>query len=304
VDEFQRHIQSINRNIQRIMQPYQNIRKMTLPHENLLKTSKHLQQLTRSHQNHSKMISPINNLSSGMTQALRAFNVNKLIPNETFKVFEEIKESVRKFGDSTEKFKTIMLELGYPPHGNLYPYEIITIVELYENNTDIDFVKREVSKLMLEKYDEEVLSEMLISWKNETWSNKRNHLLEEIIHCHNMKMYNMSVPVILAQIEGLIAEGFNHEGMMNGRKMREYLERLLYRKSQFSFDETVQNFYLNVVLVAFEHGKPINSFMSRNAIMHGADTNYGTAENSLKAILLLDHIHERITSYRKKEGIK
>ena len=52
----------------------------------------------------------------------------------------------------------------------------------------------------------------------------------------------------------------------------------------------MKEFVSSEVFTGFEWGSPLTAALSRNAILHGADTNYGTEINSLKAIVLFDFI--------------
>ena len=68
-------------------------------------------------------------------------------------------------------------------------------------------------------------------------------------------------------------------------KIKNYVSKI---SGSGSNDEAFQRFINDIVLVHFEHGKAINSNLSRHAIMHGADKTYGNYLNSLKAILLFN----------------
>jgi uncharacterized protein (DUF924 family) len=71
-----------------------------------------------------------------------------------------------------------------------------------------------------------------------------------------------------------------------------YVERLFSsgdsEQLSAAVDKAVVDFWISVLYVGFSHGGPINSQLSRHAIMHGGDVNYGSPAGSLKAILLLD----------------
>ena len=46
----------------------------------------------------------------------------------------------------------------------------------------------------------------------------------------------------------------------------------------------------STVFVKFQWGDPLSSSLSRHAILHGGDTDYATALNSVKALLLFDFV--------------
>jgi len=153
--------------------------------------------------------------------------------------------------------------------------------------------KIEVENFLISKYDDEKIDEILIKWKKKQWLGKRISILEQAIWAHKEHRFNLSVPAILFQIEGIIAEGYGHYGKMYGRQLERYACKLLSDTSISSFDEAIQHFFLNFILIDFEHGSPAQSSLSRHAILHGGDANYGTIENSLKCILLLDYILDK-----------
>lgn len=209
--------------------------------------------------------------------------------------FQQFREVVVEYGSKAEKFKTYVVEMGYPPHYDLLPYEVTRIVELYEEDQEKAITY--TNDFMLKKFDHDNLQMMLEKWGNAKWTENRVEIFTDIMNAHKNKMYYVSIPATIAQIEGIIAQGFDHYGKMNGNHIKEYLTRLLSEVGRFSFDEGIKAFYFKNVLASFEHGKPIRSFLSRNAILHGADVGYGTPENSLKCILLFDYIHDKISEH-------
>lgn len=90
----------------------------------------------------------------------------------------------------------------------------------------------------------------------------------------------------------MIADGFAHVGQMYPKKLKKYLNKLLC-KDKNSLDDAAKIFYYQKVLSPFEHGKKIDSFLSRHAILHEGDTNFGTVENSLKCILFFDYLQDK-----------
>lgn len=96
-----------------------------------------------------------------------------------------------------------------------------------------------------------------------------------------------SVPALLAQLEGLIADASSHAGRMNATAWREHMNEAASRDPLVG---TLVKRFVNAVLAApFEHGAPITSPLSRHAILHGGDVDYGTLTNSRTAILLVDY---------------
>jgi len=135
------------------------------------------------------------------------------------------------------------------------------------------------------------------------WLKARIPILEEVIKAHISGNFWLSVPGILPQIEGVIAYGFKYVGYRFDKK-REYYFDLLF-KDQFSFSKihkAIKQFMNKIIFIDFGHGSTPKSYLSRHAILHGGDTNYGTAENSLKAILLFNYLQESFGVASSKNG--
>ena len=148
-----------------------------------------------------------------------------------------------------------------------------------------------------------MLYSILDKWESKKWLKKRIPILKEAIVSHINNRYYASISVILPQIEGIIVFGYGQYGYMNQKKLKKYIKKLLKDDEKCSFDSAIKRFYLEIILNNFEHGKPPESFLSRHAILHGGDMDLGTAENSLKSILMFDYIQDkfRLISINNKD---
>lgn len=191
-----------------------------------------------------------------------------------------------------QRFSFIMVELGWPPHASLTPREMRQIVDVYDQHGPAE-AGRIVNEYMLTRYDSELIEDMYQRWEDSRWLRTRLPILRQAIDAHLDGKYFVSVPSLLPQIEGIIAEGHAHRGRLMGPVLREYSEKLLSDRGFFSFDEAIWQFLDEVVLARFEHGVGSYPTFSRHAILHGADTEYGTATNSLKCILLFDYVQAK-----------
>lgn len=193
---------------------------------------------------------------------------------------------------SRELFQIIMFELGFPPSDTLFPAEIKYILDLYSsyNGSNNEQLKKEIISFLIHCYKEKDLSDLLEGWGNQPVCHSRIHIMKEIIKGHSLGFYNLTVPTILSQIEGVIATGFNHKGRMTLAHQKQYISELLSATDSGSFDKTINAYFLQTILVNFEHGSELKSDLSRHAILHGADINFGTHINSLKCILIFDYL--------------
>ncbi len=185
------------------------------------------------------------------------------------------------------KFYDVLRQLGWPPHGEMNLAEAKAIVEAAEKS-GVTAVADAVDRYFVQKYDSEEISRMLDSWRQKNALRERIEILEQAIQVHNHGYYYVSVPAILAQIEGIIADNTKHVGQMSGTKLIKYLEKQFGDKEQTSLENSYLSFCNSVLYTRFGHKQPISSKFSRHAIIHGGDTEYGTEAGSLKAILTFD----------------
>lgn len=203
-------------------------------------------------------------------------------------VFAQLGEALR-YGELSTRFCAIMLELGWPPPLGLPASIMEEILHDYdEHGAGVAGPKAE--RLLLEHYDAEVVGDMLGEWGQNPLLARRLTVLRQVVLAHQGCQYALSVPTILAQIEGLIADGFKHHGRMSVSDYKAYVEKLLESENAVMTDPMAKEFILKTVLVSFQHGEAIPSSLSRHAILHGADSEYGTATNSLKALLLFSYL--------------
>lgn len=200
---------------------------------------------------------------------------------------EEINEEKQK----KELFQVVMFDLGFPPSDTLFPKEIKYVLDLCSSyNGSNEQLKEEITKFLVGCYNDKELSSLLEHWGNQTVCQSRIHILREVIQGHSSGFYNLTVPTMLSQIEGIIAKGFNHQGRMTVKHQKVYISDLLSSTDTGSFDRTINDYFLKTILAEFEHGVEIESDLSRHAILHGADTQFGTQINSLKCILVFDYL--------------
>lgn len=205
---------------------------------------------------------------------------------------KEIHDVVRAHGKLADRFALIMIEMDWPPPVDIYPEQMIKIVEEYDE-FGLEKVRDKVNNFLTSFYNEEILNEKLASWANKQWIRERILILEAGIKAHIEGKYTLSVPTILPQIEGIIANGYGHKGRMDGEQLKSYINILLSGDGTTkTFGKVISNFLVDTLLVKFEHGGQVGSSLSRHAIMHGADVHYGNAANSLKTILLFDYLQD------------
>ncbi|EOO33277.1 hypothetical protein IIU_03390 [Bacillus cereus VD133] len=217
-----------------------------------------------------------------------------------------LREWAKEAEETTLKFKTIMVELGFPPHDFMPIYSRQRVIQLY-GEKGIEYTKRFLERYMcMFAYNKETLIEMRNSWQRAEWLEKRFSIINTVIEGHLNGHYMLTVPTMLAQIEGVLVEGILKleavapDEQIKYRHQKSFLGQfLLGDKGSFSFDEQIEEFYLNTVLANFDRGKEVESDLSRHAILHGEDVSYGTKINSLKSILIFDYLFDKLNDAYK-----
>lgn len=238
-----------------------------------------------------------------MAPALNALkNVEQYLTSINFhERLLELREAADVYQESTIKFKTIIVEAGFPPSSEMPLIDTIRIVDIYDRK-GIEYTTRFINRyLSLYVFDEEFIRSIQKSWRSADWLYSRQEILDKVIEGHFKNFYELTVPTILAQIEGIIIDGMLAIGEAKaGDKISYKMQKsflsavLLNDMDTFSFDEEIENIYTGTVLAGFERGGEIPSSLSRHAILHGEDTKYGTKLNSLKAILIFDYFFHKL----------
>jgi hypothetical protein len=195
-----------------------------------------------------------------------------------------------------KRLESMLLAINWPPPGAM-PADILDeiVVDYETGNASVD----EIEARIVRYYDAGVLEEILAEWENNSRLTHRLPILRAAVRAHVAGLYELTVPALIPQIEGLLGEAFGHSGRMNGKDVSRYVSVALGRR--FRFDRAGIAFVAEVLMGNFDWGSPIPR-LSRHAILHGADVNYATEANSLRAILLLDQLQERVGYVSSPKG--
>jgi hypothetical protein len=125
----------------------------------------------------------------------------------------------------------------------------------------------------------------------------RSHLLGEDFAAHREKRYALSIPVFLAQAEGLCDDALKGRGHLFTTKEARVQERIrLLEDLLAQEDSRYMEAILEPLRATLPSSAPIHLWeasrdtFNRNAILHGRDTDYATELNSLRCISLIDSL--------------
>lgn len=135
--------------------------------------------------------------------------------------------------------------------------------------------------------DPEFLGRVESAWVEDPHLARRMPVLRDALRAHAAGLYGASVPTLIAQFEGYVADLRGHQGTMNFPVLQGYVAELA--AGELWTDVLIQSFVGETLLAKFAHGAAVPPF-SRHAILHGGDVAYGTEQNSRTAVLLIDYL--------------
>ncbi len=233
----------------------------------------------------------IEKITTGITENFRKSALNAMrISDSISKSFQVLKDLPELWIENSNQLNLWLLKMGWPPLLHVvvkFPYKLKDKCKDLKKTEAKEYVDKTIARY----HSEEVLRQSILKyWKRRPCIKQRIHILEPAIEAHIRGEYALSVPAVLAQMEGIIAENFGHKGFMGSQKYIAYIKRLLKKDARENSEEVLLQFISDVILATFKHGTTIISDLSRHAILHGGDISYDNVYTSLKAILALDMI--------------
>jgi hypothetical protein len=228
-------------------------------------------------------------LSQELSKFIPEINENN---KEFIKLYSQISEEIKK---ELEKFppyiKNAVYALGR--HGwylDIRGMPIPFVVKIYSMIKNDDIHSAEV---LLEEYFERKVNQIEGLTINKF--PERSEILKAAFGAHNKGEYILSIPVILAQVDGICFT-----------KLEKYLFIKDHGKpgtailSDKCKTDSLSNAIHAAILLPLSQPLPINysvqernqdfTELNRHMVLHGESLNYGTKTNSLKTISLLNYI--------------
>jgi len=168
------------------------------------------------------------------------------------------------------------------------PFDIM--LDLY--HLHLEGKDQEIKQLLTElSKDPEYHTKLIEKIEHSMIFKKRIPILKDIIDAYQKRKYSMCIPVLLAQIEGIIwdyAEShnirFKDKIVINGKEITLISSKTLLKHTKIKqkIDNYVTDHYLKKIYTEnFRHG-----------ILHGRDVSYDTEENAVKLLLFIRSILE------------
>lgn len=246
----------------------------------------------------------------GIREALRPFTDYQKVLEQALKPLQDIlagigremqratagiSETMRPVFERLERYPGICAEFGWPPFD--VPISIVVeVVDLYDKKGAE--ARPDIDALFVRVVPRRVLRELRQEWGECHLLRRRAHILDAVMRAHLRKDFSLTVPVLLASVEGVVADLHVPKGRMMQADVKRYLGETFASEDaperwSSQLNDAARAVIVDAMVGSFYHGDPLPKEVRRNAVLHGADVGYDTEANSLKAILMLDLIREQ-----------
>jgi hypothetical protein len=119
----------------------------------------------------------------------------------------------------------------------------------------------------------------------------RSHLISSALGAHSKKEYVLSIPVLLAQVDGICKETVNKYLFMKNNKKPETAVYVASIATD-TYMAALLSPLAEVLPISASNGQRPEGFsgLNRHTVLHGESLDYGSKINSLKAISLLNYV--------------
>jgi len=202
--------------------------------------------------------------------------------DEQLRMLSEINESFKKISDVLTNYSLMILEDGW-----FFDYSI----PIDSNFQDIAKYDKVIFNLFMEKHFEDTIDK--IEELTIKRFPKREKIIRKAIMCHKNGDYEVSIPVLIGQADGIFREMTSKEfySKKSNIKAENIIEEIKNdRFKEFSLwilEPLKQN---QLISANFKKSKDNPDFLHRNLILHGEDCEYATKRNGAKSLSLLNYI--------------
>lgn len=159
-------------------------------------------------------------------------------------VVANVARALECFGTLSQEYCALMLAMGWPPQRDVEPKEMQWVVGLCISR-GVNAARPEVEKWLLERHNRNGLNEMLTKREEKRWLGSRLPIVRQAVEPHLDGKYSLAIPVLLAQIEGMIPEACGHVGRHRREDIERYLKQLVdagSRGNRSLFEEAIREF--------------------------------------------------------------
>lgn len=176
------------------------------------------------------------------------------------------------------------------------------VIELDESRE-----RRRINRLICNYYSHgryRRLSDMVNRWSASPVFRRRRHLFDNALWAHKKRRWTLSIPVLLAQVEGVLLDYASESGITKSRDVKE-IGRKLHLNSDAG--EIAAQTWLTQLKQIFSGPEEKTTMrrhpgLKRNAVLHGKELRYGSEVKSLQLFMQLDTIYWLTTEKAKEKA--
>ncbi len=235
-----------------------------------------------------EMLSDISNSLNNIAQPLFS-NLQKQFDSLISPAFDKLFESIQSLPD---QLKTALLILG----NNGWFFDLdLPLPFLWEIEKKLIEGEIEAAESELVNYYREHLSSIQENITNRFPYRKR--IIDLAFDAHNRGEYELAIPVLLAQSDGICFDVINSYMFIRSRKDNKPMTSLYV-------DSITSNMFRQALLSPLTQPLPISltwnergddfTQLNRHQVMHGEALDYGSEINSLKSISLLNYLAQTL----------
>lgn len=222
----------------------------------------------------------VNTSSQTSTEQAVRMDLSEMFKNVNWtKFLEAIIEGI---SEGLEKdYLRFLAKCGWVPSPDLLCSAAEPIMKLVQSDQP-HRAERLYKLWCLRTYTPERLRNLLDEWKDNPLIERRYSIIRDAVEAHIAGLYTLSVPVLMAQIEGFMWSVDTGTEWINQRKLKQ-----LFTSPMFGIYKSPMERFVNTLLAQFRRDEQAFPNLNRNAVLHGIDTSYSTILNSLQLIIIL-----------------
>jgi hypothetical protein len=214
-----------------------------------------------------------------------------LVPSFDFFSSLPISEMVKKNAgaagpDGLEdvKYIVVMTRAGWPPLFDI-PIEFIRFINRQYQELGRDAFRSFAAKRITGLYGKKSVEAMGKRWSEKKKLALRFRFLKDALAAHNGRRYDLSIPTLVTELEGLPAKINGRTGKLKPEQFKPYVDSLFSGRNDYLplKGMIIDGLYKNITW-----GDAAIPSLSRYAMLHGTAVDGGLHEISLKLILILD----------------
>lgn len=216
----------------------------------------------------------------------------KTLDAQISNAFEQIQNAFKELNPRTQKALLLLAEHGWYFDLKIPHRGLIKLTNALSDG-NISEVEQALSEYFEEHLDE---IETSISEKFP----HRSHLIKSALKAHQRQEYELSIPVLLAQTDGICFEVAS-ESLFRKENKNPRTAKFVKQVASDTFWAALLSPLANTIPInQSEKERPANFVeLNRHMVLHGESLDYGTKINSLKTISLINYVAHVLTFDKK-----